>query len=733
MSLINLKTDLKSLKYGQDRKGGGSSNQPYIATPIPEGSTSSSPDFLLRNGYLNPISSVNDVSRLTQMFFDLKSPNGLLFTAKQNLLSRTAVQTQTSTGPLNNGVYNPLSTISQAGVISTGYHLNKQGTNPFDLTGAYSNNDALYGVKIKYNQPTDENRLAGLYNNYITVRNESTNVLSYSGGPGSNLGIGQTNIRFASPEQRTGTNNPLSLTNPTYFYDGYQRSIDEINNQVGGLQIDSEKSWIKSPLYDLPSFNVNSPQSGSLSLIKSDSTTWTAEQNITGPNGSNYNLFNSSGSSNFYQKYSGQSPNNTEFNNFTPSIYKSGSLTGDTSQLTLKKGSQKQNITGPNGPNYNWFKSNGSSKIYLDLTKTTIPGLTSYWNTNEGKPLWQNNVYTQGNTFPENKKNENSKNSSIYANNTFVYTQQNIISTPNNEGKLNGSPKIQDFRAILRNKLQSPDKEKATNLGATPISPDYNDKNIEKRVNLGDPGQRANKNYSSYTKGVTLNGEKVGPLDKINAKPIYKSTSVIKKPDVNDLVKFRIAVIDNNNPNIKNFIHFRAFIDSFSDSYNGEWASHKFLGRAEDFYTYSGFKRTLSLSWTVAAQSKEELIPMYKKLNYLASLLAPDYSRNGFMKGNLIQLTVGGYLYEQVGWFGGINYELVNDASWEIGIDDSGNSDSTVKELPHMIKVTGFTFTPIHNFVPSKQILTFDNTGITGYGSERFIALSNGINNNYDN
>jgi hypothetical protein len=50
-----------------------------------------------------------------------------------------------------------------------------------------------------------------------------------------------------------------------------------------------------------------------------------------------------------------------------------------------------------------------------------------------------------------------------------------------------------------------------------------------------------------------------------------------------------------------------------------------------------------------------------------------------------------------------------------------------------MIKVTGFTFTPIHNFVPSKQILTFDNTGITGYGSERFIALSNGINNNYDN
>ena len=176
MPLINLKTDLKSLKFGQDRKGGGSSNQPYIKSPIPEGLTSSSPDFLLRNGYLNPISSANDVSRLTQMFFDLKSPNGLLFSSKQNLLSRTAVKTQTSNGPLNDGVYNPLSTISQAGVTSAGYHLNKQGINPFEQTGAYSNNDALYGVKVKYTQPTDENRLAGLYNNYITVKNESINI-----------------------------------------------------------------------------------------------------------------------------------------------------------------------------------------------------------------------------------------------------------------------------------------------------------------------------------------------------------------------------------------------------------------------------------------------------------------------------------------------------------------------------------------------------------------------------
>ena len=34
MPLIDLRTDLKSLKYGHDRPNGGSSNQPYIKVDI---------------------------------------------------------------------------------------------------------------------------------------------------------------------------------------------------------------------------------------------------------------------------------------------------------------------------------------------------------------------------------------------------------------------------------------------------------------------------------------------------------------------------------------------------------------------------------------------------------------------------------------------------------------------------------------------------------------------------
>ena len=37
MPLVNRTTNLKSLRYGNDRRGNGSSNQPYVTTPIPNG------------------------------------------------------------------------------------------------------------------------------------------------------------------------------------------------------------------------------------------------------------------------------------------------------------------------------------------------------------------------------------------------------------------------------------------------------------------------------------------------------------------------------------------------------------------------------------------------------------------------------------------------------------------------------------------------------------------------
>lgn len=125
MGLIDLRTDLKSLRYGNDQRGGGSSNQPYVTTPIPEGFAPTSADFLLRNGYLNPVNSFQDVKRLSKFFTDTKTSNGLLFTIKQELLERQNPKLVNI-----NRIYNPLGTLNQAGLNSLGSHVNKQGKNP---------------------------------------------------------------------------------------------------------------------------------------------------------------------------------------------------------------------------------------------------------------------------------------------------------------------------------------------------------------------------------------------------------------------------------------------------------------------------------------------------------------------------------------------------------------------------------------------------------------------------
>ena len=558
MSLVNLTTNLKSLRYGRDRQGGGDSGQPYITTPIPESigvdkfglNNTGYSDFLLRGGTLLAKNTVDDVSRLTKMFLDLKSPNGIFFTAKQLMLSRSNVKTQASPIAFNNGIYLPTSTVAQAGVNALGIHLNKQGIDPTGLTNNLTGIPNLltqpsYSNVLKSRViPLDENRLWDLTQKKVYTDSANSKILyQYGGGPGSILGtVGRTRI-------------------------------DRVSNTRAG------ESSIKST-GRFKYYNVRTMTYEQISKIKGDAA------------------------------------------------------------------------------------SRMNAKIGINFTKLLTPPNT---------PLQK--------------------------------SYNNISKTLN-----------------------------------------YRTQNIEKRVNLGSPGKRGNK--SSYVIGKRdENGKVIGPTDKLNALPLYKSEGVLSNEITNDLVKFRIGVIDNDDPSKKTYIHFRAFIQGMNDSYSSKWSGTQFVGRGEELYRYGGFSRSISLSWTVVAQSKQELIPMYQKLNYLASTMAPDYSTKGYMRGNLVSLTIGGWLFEQVGFIEGISYDIPDDSPWEIaigdGVDNSGSfNDSSVKEMPHRIEVSGFKFTPIQSFVPATQQNTYagqdpnnpnqavyegvDGNFVQSYGKERYIMLSNG-------
>ena len=323
-------------------------------------------------------------------------------------------------------------------------------------------------------------------------------------------------------------------------------------------------------------------------------------------------------------------------------------------------------------------------------------------------------------SFAQNKFDTSTVDESIGG--AYTYLQDELIK--GNEY----SPlyQLKDFREVIRTRIKSNPTAQLLSSVILSDSPDYSTKNIEKRVNLGDPGKSSGKNLKSYVGGYNGSGAaSSNSYDKITHKEL---TPIRGGEDVNDLVKFRIGAINTDSPDEQIYMYFRAFLNGINDSYTGNWDSVNYVGRGENFYNYTGFDRKVSLSFTVAAQSKIELIPMYKKLNYLASQLAPDYSKNGYMRGPLITLTIGGYFYEQPGFLTGLTYDLSEESPWEIGIPDDSNVapfyDSTVKELPHMIKVSNFSFTPIHNFVPKKA--DWKNLGNTP-----LIALSNGANTNY--
>ena len=130
MPLIEMTSDLTSLKFGRDRRGGGDSGQPYFTKDIPGRLQSINSyntgflgsDFLVRGGVGSGISIREDGERLLKFFADTKSVNGLLFTAKQNALSLQSSLTGAGPGRF----YLPTSTLAQAAVNPLGGHLLKQ-------------------------------------------------------------------------------------------------------------------------------------------------------------------------------------------------------------------------------------------------------------------------------------------------------------------------------------------------------------------------------------------------------------------------------------------------------------------------------------------------------------------------------------------------------------------------------------------------------------------------------
>lgn len=610
------KYNSRSLKYGNDRPGGGSSKQPFIQTKLPSVEsepTTTFPDFLLRDPKNALNDRADDLKRITKF---LLSREGGLFIAKQELLSlqNPIVPGRPNRATPISGMYNPLMTLAQVGASGTGLHIEKQGLYPiFDKTQKYE-----FQYKNLYNFD-QTNRLTILFERKVGdltskdptrrktnpvygigaptgVSANPNNILSYSGGPNSLKGIGKTVIPFAGDRVYSGKN---------------------LDKQKTALKTSKEKALLV-----------------------------------------NYN----------YRRYLGATNKGLELNYLT------------------------NELIAPGLENY---------EPWLDEYNKIDPN---------GKLVLSNNS-----VFPQRTTQLG----------VFTYTQpqllsQNVIGANASTNLSN----IQDFRKKIREtNTQQTDKVKQDQEGL--IYFDYTSAKVnrEQRIGLGNPGRRDRNRskLSNYTNDA---------LDRINVLPAYYSDIVADADTLTrDLVKFRFEIIDNAKPSHSTFLHFRAFLGAINDNFRSEWDFTKYVGRGEKFYNYTGFTREISFSFKVHPQSRAEMRSIYQKLNLLAASLAPDYS-NGYMKGNLIRLTIGDYLYIVPGFISNLTYNIPEEAAWEIALNSPEvGEDYGMLETPKYFEVN-VNFTPIHDFAPqlgttaktafiTPQPATVDgNTYLSGIGED---------------
>jgi hypothetical protein len=245
MPLIDLKTNLKSLKYGSDRIGGGNSGQPYIQTNIGDGIIGNVDDGLIRGGGAGAIkSSAVDTLRIGKFLAD--APRGPLFIAKQvglqlsnpkleskapktgiGFIDRLLVNFNDKVGIGPTRLYNlGVNTLKQIPVNAIGIHFNRHGILPVqDDTTKYlavvQNNNLNTGTSNSKLPQNSTNRLLKyaakllptpnppiikpqsflgqilslIPGGSLLVKPQQQTIDDYIGGPGSVYGVGRTLIK----------------------------------------------------------------------------------------------------------------------------------------------------------------------------------------------------------------------------------------------------------------------------------------------------------------------------------------------------------------------------------------------------------------------------------------------------------------------------------------------------------------------------------------------------------
>ena len=218
-----------------------------------------------------------------------------------------------------------------------------------------------------------------------------------------------------------------------------------------------------------------------------------------------------------------------------------------------------------------------------------------------------------------------------------------------------------DFRSLLTDDSNDNDRKRAK-------KENYGEFNINTRVNFGNPGKLGpNENRVDWDNTKT-DAKSQQRFDKINA-------SDVGAAELNDLIHlwFKMG---------KTRIQFRGTVAGITDTFSPSWDSVKYNGRADQAYQYKTFERSLSFTFKVYATSRIEMMPIYNKLSYLASMTMPTYGGSAGYSGELIEFRLGSLFNKREAFIESLSYSMSDETPWDLAIDDK------VGELPMGIDIS---------------------------------------------
>lgn len=151
-------------------------------------------------------------------------------------------------------------------------------------------------------------------------------------------------------------------------------------------------------------------------------------------------------------------------------------------------------------------------------------------------------------------------------------------------------------------------------------------------------------------------------------------------------------------------IYFRPIISSLSEDFAPEWNKQSYYGRSDQVATYVGTVRTISITFALHAFSRRDVDVIYKKLNWLQSMVYPQYDTEMLLKaGPVCSLRVGDVIASRTkqglpGVIDSLSYDY-SDSIWELDKDSKAPRTVTV----------AVTFTVLHDSVVGR-----DNDGYFG-------------------